>query len=184
MRKPGQRLDEDIREAIETLARDGYLPSEIERRLGGDERFAERVPSDKTIQKYRRATLNRLAAASAAPWRPTDSAPDEAVLVLPVLAEVIERTPRRELTVDEAEWIVRIRVVAPDLPLWEVYQLASTARDTKGAARVTRYLAFAPWTADGERRLRAATGPARALSDVLGLGLHTWSALQKARKQE
>jgi hypothetical protein len=153
--KPGQRLDEDVRVQIETLARDGYLPSEIRRRLEADERFSGREPSDKTIQKYRTATLRRLAAASTAPWRPTDSPPEEVRFILEVLAHVIERTKRREITVDEAEWISRLHAVEPDMPPGYVYELVSAARDERGTARVTQFVAFRPWDDNG-RRLRSA----------------------------
>lgn len=182
MANPGQKLDEDVRTAIERLSRDGFTPKEIERRLAADEDFRARVPSDKTIQKYRRGVLAQLSAAAAAPWSPIDSTPAEVALILPVLAEVIERTARRDITVNEAEWIVRIRTVAPDLPLWEAYLVSSTAQDPKGAARVTQYLAFAPWTPAGSRRFRGLAGSGRIYERLHDP--HTYYALQKARGNE
>jgi hypothetical protein len=50
----------------------------------------------------------------------------DAQWVLPALAAVIEVTQgrRRELTVQEAEWVARIRRAVPSMPGWDAYQLA------------------------------------------------------------
>ena len=89
-------------------------------------------------------------------WLLKDPEGDEATLVLPVLATIIEKTEGRRtyLTQDEAEWIVRIRRATPDLDLLKVYTLARAymlgpeggMTDDSDA-----YLAFAPWRSQVNR---------------------------------
>lgn len=83
--------------------------------------------------------------------------------MLPVLAEVIARSEGRVATIsrDLARWIARVRRAAPDLPLWEAYEIANEYRrasagaaDALPLAALDAYLAFKPWQAEGADRWR------------------------------
>jgi hypothetical protein len=76
------------------------------------------------------------------PWTFVDSDPDDAALILPALRAWIEWSQGRygPISKPQAEWIVRIRRAAPDIPPGEA------AIRAQGPARdLEAYLAWAPW---------------------------------------
>ena len=91
------------------------------------------------------------------PWELADAEADEAALVLPVLATIIEKTEERRshVTQAEAQWIVRIRRAAPDLDPWMVYLIAlnymACAQHGVPHNHLDAYLAFAPWRSQVNR---------------------------------
>lgn len=90
-------------------------------------------------------------------WLLKDAEDDQATLVLPVLATIIEKTEGRRtyVTQDEAKWIVRIRTATPDLDLWTVYTLAlAYMLGPEGGTKdnLDAFLAFAPWRSEDDRR--------------------------------
>ena len=91
------------------------------------------------------------------PWELAEAEADEAALVLPVLAAIIEKTEERRshVTQDQAKWIVRIRRAAPDLNAWMVYLIAlnymACAEHGVPHNHLDAYLAFAPWRSQVDR---------------------------------
>jgi len=77
---------------------------------------------------------------------------DLARWVLPVLADVIEVTKgrRRTLTVQEADWVARIRRAIPNLPGWEAYQLARLFMAGGDIRPLEDFMAFIASKADPE----------------------------------
>lgn len=111
------------------------------------------IPSLRTVQNIV-ADLRPPKASD--PWSLADADTDEAALVMPVWREVVEYTQGEvsHLTKAEAEWIVKIRRVAPEpypkgLSFWHIYLLAReyvllTDRK-KPTTGPDTYLAYAPW---------------------------------------
>lgn len=86
------------------------------------------------------------------PWHLADAPPEEARLVLDVLADVIILTngSKTSFTKTEASWVLRIRTVAPDIEPCKVWGLARQymlLENKKPAdmAALDHYLAFRPW---------------------------------------
>lgn len=116
-------IDPDVRHAVEDELLAGYSPKRTLDRLSGDDRFAGRLPSPRTVG-YMAAQLR--APADTHTWRLTTAAPDEAALVLPVLAELQRRSEARvfSLTSSTAHWVARVRRIAPDLDAFEAFRFA------------------------------------------------------------
>ena len=80
--------------------------------------------------------------------------PDDAALVLPVLAEVMRASEWRVrgFTNEEAAWIARVRRVAPNIPALEAYGFARRyiGRAGAAAADVDRALALEVWAMDAQ----------------------------------
>jgi hypothetical protein len=112
------------------------------------------VPSQRTIHNIVREHTPR---DDTDPWALADAEADEAALILPVLAAIIEKTEERRsyLTQAQARWIVRIRRAAPDLNAWMVYLIAlnymALAEHGLPHNRLDAYLAFAPWRSQENR---------------------------------
>ena len=141
--------DGDVSEFIRALVHREWSPPQIHKELKRQERFSERVPSLRQIQRLK-AKLS--ASAPSSPWSLMDGNGEaDSVLVLPVLAAVIEETKGRKtgLTKAEAESITRIRRVAPDCDHWYAYVLARLyllrEQAKMPSADIEAYLAFAPW---------------------------------------
>lgn len=144
--------------SIELLTRLGHPVAEIQRSLERDERFVGRVPGYRTVQRI--AAEVNLPDGSGT-WHPIQADPEEAALVLPVLARVIEvsKGKIREFTNDQARYIARVRLMVPDLPLYAAFQAAESYQHLLSRGTTTNdldaFLAFAPWRDDqAERRLK------------------------------
>lgn len=132
------------------------IEAELVREFGADKVPTERAISgwikDGRIRRIDPSELWSLAGATGA----------EAALVLPVLRYAAETTdrPLRRFTRSEAEWIVRIRQAAPDVPLAVVLERAVAMARTIERDRVDealqQYLAFRPWTAEGNAAMTEA----------------------------
>lgn len=132
------RIDPDIVGRIRELAVTGHTGPSIERLLSVD--YADHTPSLRTIQ----GIMRERTADPSEWWSVTTATAEEARLVLPVLAEQIRRRATIETAYEAkhgrritdlpagalrihrelAEWIAKLRTIAPDLPLSEVYSLA------------------------------------------------------------
>jgi len=156
MPRPRKQFPLVIENKIRELVLLGSSAREIHREIGGN-----RVASLRTIQRR----VAEIAPPPGDAW--TLAGPDwgKADLLLPVLAEVIERSGGRVRTIprDLAKWIVRVRRAAPTLPPWEAYELGveyqRAAQGVKGAlplAFLDAYLAFQPWTPEGAERWQRA----------------------------
>jgi hypothetical protein len=184
-----------IHREIERLAQLGYRPAEIERYLIGLKAsgalFGD-VPSRKTIGRIAKAARPPAPTTPGDAWSLKDASADEAALVLPVLAEVIERSQGhiRTLPRDLATWIVRVRRAAPTLPPWDAYELGVEYRRAelgmKGAlpmSALDAYLAFRPWEPEGAARWRRALESGSAPVFPPGVFTRLWAEKQKAQEE-
>lgn len=133
-----RRTDPDIVLRIRELAVSGHTGPSIERLLSAEQ--PDLTPSLRTIQGIMRET-------EAKPdewWSVAEASPEEARLVLPVLAAQIRRRGQVEaayfakhgrhlsqlpagalrLHRELAEWIAKLRTIAPEMPDDDVYSLA------------------------------------------------------------
>lgn len=107
-RTRGKRTDPDVREAILGLHADGWAAPRIQAVLDLDERYAGRVPAERTIRDITRG--KDLAALE--PWRPMEGDWQDAGLVLEVLLS-LRGVPWVHAGV--ARYIARIRRLVPML---------------------------------------------------------------------
>ena len=116
-------IDPDVRHAIEDDLLAGFSPKRTLDRLSGDKRYAGRLPSARTVG-YIAAQLRP--PTDEHTWRLTSAAPEEAALVLPVLAELQRRSEARvfSLTNSTARWVAHIRQIAPSLEPFEAFRFA------------------------------------------------------------
>lgn len=112
------------------------------------------VPSRRTIHNI---VAEHTPSDDTDPWALADAEADEAALILPVLAAIIEKTEERRshVTQAQAQWIVRIRRAAPDLNAWMVYHIAMNymafAEYGLPHNHLDAYLGFAPWRSQVNR---------------------------------
>lgn len=177
-RKRRRLVEVDVLAEIESLATiAGASGSAIHRTLAADERFADReLPSERTVQDIVRELDYR---DDSEPWSLTSAAmPDEGALVMPVLGELIRReeVEQTHITRAEADWIVRIRRAAPDMPLFATYRFArfylaledSDRADGLAVGDLDAVMALRPWSDE------AWTERGKALLDA---GRLSWPAL-------
>lgn len=151
MRKRAARVPIAVRDAIQDAAKDYRLrnlvpnAAEIHRKLLP--LYKEDVPSERTIRKIASDDGPDKSGA----WRATASKVD-ARLVLPVLAVLIERGTREQLSVNEAEVIAMVYGAVPNTPPLFAWMLAKAYLAPQAAdvvdwlANLDALLAFAPWT--------------------------------------
>lgn len=145
--KPRRRVDGELKEGIEVYAFRGWkapaIHAELLKQFG-----EERTPNLRTIQRW----VNRVTPQDpTGPWRLADADdPADAALILPFIAIVrVEGVEHRPLTKGEAEWVLRIRKSAPDVPLYAVLHLVWTYQRWTEMDRPTELLdvvlAAQPW---------------------------------------
>lgn len=121
------RIDEDLRLAIEDLARRGKTNVEILDALAGNERFADRLPKLPTVKKYAGLARRR----SGEPWRLQASAiePADERRLLDVVSAVFAASDGRVTYVTEAEasWLATILRVSHPIDEWTAFLLARDA---------------------------------------------------------
>jgi len=144
------RIPRDIEIAIEGFAAEGYTPPQILEALQRKADFKGRaLPVIKTIKRI--IEREGLAADASEWWSLAAADPDDAATILPVLATVIERTAGRvpSLTKAQADWVLKIRCIAPDLSPWSAFRLAISYRvrvhREEPTADLDELLAFTPW---------------------------------------
>lgn len=166
-RKGRPRIDGLVEQAIYKYARAGWKPAqilhELERLQKEEGKFKGRI-----LPKLR--TFERVAARAVPPntsgwWNLADenTNPDDAALVLPVLAEAAEMSGGRwqRFGKDLAAWVVKVRVAAPDIPPLWAFSVAqayrSRQKDGEAVAALDQMLGFAPWQGKAQyhRYLRA-----------------------------
>jgi len=147
------------------------IKHELERRFPAQDPAKVIVPNRRTIQRV----LGDFAARDETTWSLADADAEDAALVLPVIAAMIEESEgrRQSITQGEARWIVKIRradLAEPGERLDHVityelaFDVASYSADPElrefaegQVAFVLHYLAFAPWrSAEHEKRYHAA----------------------------
>lgn len=135
-----RRTNPDVVLRIRELTWAGHTGPSIERLLSADPQYADSAPSLRTIQSIMRET-------EAKPdewWSVAESSPQEARLVLPVLAAQIRRRAELEqvyfakhgrrlsplpagalrLHRELAGWIAKLRTIEPEIPVNDAYSLA------------------------------------------------------------
>ena len=144
-----KRIDPDVRTEIEEQAIKGTGPAAIERNLKGKPKWVKLgIPHIKTIQAIARENTPK---DPSSPWKLADADGQDAALVLPVLAALIEESEGRLNTIsnERAEWIIRLSRVAGDLPPWTIYRMAHAYMlrvERQDATDILDgFLAFAPW---------------------------------------
>lgn len=145
-----RRIDRDILDFITDLAvnRKDKSPAEIYRDMLRQDEFKDRCPKKRTVERI----VAELRAKDESPtWSIGDSDPEDAKLVLASLEHIVSNSFGRATTVSkaEAEWIIRIQKIAPDLSQFRAQVLAHLYRIRKSkkasTAELELYLALAPW---------------------------------------
>ena len=130
---PGQRIDPDVRRAAYEQLLLGFSPRAVLRDLRADRRFADRIPSLRTLASMKAALRPSDVGLT---WTVAEADPADAVLVLPVLAELIAVGNMTSVTRLTGSWIARLRRIAPAMPTIDVlvfasrYQAAASAGDS------------------------------------------------------
>ena len=144
-RKPrrGAAANPEIQTAIAELVQRGVTSSpEIRRKLVNEYGFLwADTPSENTILDLVKEMIAR---AESAEWNLADAHISEIPLVLPVWTYA--RSKGLKLSTQEAQWVVRIRTAAPDLPLDDVLGLAGLRVLWPDSADwIDALIGFAPW---------------------------------------
>jgi hypothetical protein len=109
--------------------------------------------SDRPHPRHVQRLVKELTPGAAAPWSLADSRDaDEARIILDTLRDLINRTEDRitSISLREADMVLKIRWLAPDLGFVPVWELAREYLRREDAEQDTRdldaWLAFKPWT--------------------------------------
>jgi len=177
-KRPGRpRMDGDIEEEVQRLARLNRTAAQILRELGKRPEFKGRLPQERTM---RRAVRWYRPDDTSGWWSVAEADPEDAALVLPVLAGGIERGGGwwQRFSKDLAGWIVKVRVAAPDIPPLWAFRVAQEYSWRESREEPTdsldTMLAFAPWHDESQlhRYLRAVE---RAHRDWFAIFDLTWA---------
>lgn len=149
IRRRKRRIDLDVTIEIERLARDNRGVRQIESHLI-KEFPRDKVPHPKTIQRI--IVDETTPRDTSAAWRLAGADPEDAALILPVL---FTASGHWLLTITEAEWVVRIRSAAPDLPIDGVRDAVKTyvsaQRHERDTGLLDLVLSRHPWRSEGDR---------------------------------
>lgn len=129
-----RRIDPDVRRAVEERLVVGYTPTAVIRLLEADKALRDRVPSLRTVESM--AAELRVADQSDT-WTVGEADPEDAALVLPVLAELIEAGHMTAITRETGRWVATIRRIAPALPTVDVLIFAGRYQAARAAGRST-----------------------------------------------
>lgn len=171
-----RRIPSDVQARIHESAAGKKSAAEIHRRLVDEFGDTNQVPSVRTVQDVARELR---APKKFVPWSFAMSSPEDAALILPVYAAVTERTIEEYPTLDEseAEWIVSICKVVPDLPAYATYEVAWAYLVRQRRDRPTEdldlLLAFAPWR--GPRALASYRAIAEYRPAGIGCAPFSWA---------
>ena len=171
-----RNMDAALQRWIESEAHLGFSPAEIDRRMRAEPQFFKKddLPSLRTI---RRVVNDVRIEDPSGTWGIKDADAEDARLVLDTLAYVILETQGKKctLTITEAEWVLRVRKVAPDASPHTVWRLAREymrleSRGIADSAPLDQYLAFKPWkSANGFANYSMAVDQGWIPQDTLGL---------------
>ena len=142
-----KRIYPDVKVAAYDLLENFYTPAEAEVEL--IQRYSDRAPSLRQLQRYKIECEPRDASAH---WSLSEEVDRYGCsLVPPVLAAVIEKSSGRRdyITIEEAKWVIRTQLAAPDLDPWNVWLVARAYmrrhQQEASTADFDHFLAFAPW---------------------------------------
>jgi hypothetical protein len=142
------RIDGDVQAAIDALALKDWGATQIHKHLERQPDFRGRVPTPRTIQRRVSELTPR---DSTGAWRAQEADPDNARLVLDVVAAVVVETmgEKTQFTKAEADRVLWVRKTAPSISPWEAWLIARLymARDSGGeeTTDLDSVLAFEPW---------------------------------------
>jgi hypothetical protein len=143
-----RRIDLDVQAEIEDKAADRWGPAQIERWLNDQEKYGDRVPTLRTIQRIAKEVTPR---DKTKDWSLADTSSEEAFGVLGALRETIMRTHGTVKWFSQglADWFVRVQSAGPGLRTHAVFFLATSylRAQTEGTSTqsLDAFLAFAPW---------------------------------------
>ncbi len=111
--QPRPRYRQDVKVRIGTLHAQGMAPKDIRQDFEDDADWIGPLPSLRTIEREVRKLVDDASGA----WTLADSAPQDAGLVLDVLAEIRKKS-KGHLTLTKAvgDWLVRVRRAVPNIP--------------------------------------------------------------------
>lgn len=128
----GPRVDPEIKRLVARFISEGeHSPAAISRAIRrelaayGDKR--PYLPTERTIARLTREIERQLEPDDTRPWTLGTAEPEEAAVIMPVLAAVLShrRTGQRSwISVGLARWIVKVAAAAPTLPPYEQYIVA------------------------------------------------------------
>ena len=148
IRRDRKRIPGDIEDAIVEKTVLGWSAAQIDDYLDSVDAFADRLPSKRTIQ---RMVKERRTTDTTGSWSLADAEPDQAKLVLEVLPTKVAETSGQSsrFTIGEADWLIRIRSAAPDLPMRIAWLLSRMylSRQSKGddTHDLDCFLSYQPW---------------------------------------
>ena len=143
-------LGGELQDEIEARARQGWSPAEIHGHLSAEILKGKKDPPD--IRTIRGIVKEVKESDTSGTWSIVDCEPEEGRIVLDFLADCTDEcpTPFGTLSKTEAEWVVRLRKLAPDAShrvietLMHQY-LSRLARGRRHFRDLDAYLAFRPW---------------------------------------
>jgi hypothetical protein len=150
-RKRQRNMNPDLEKWIKRKARRGESPIDIFREMQKSDEWKdiENLPILRTVQSV---VKDQKIQDKTAPWSVGDEefSAEDARLILDVFADVIVFFgEERVFTRAEAAWVLKMRKLAPGLPLPEVWDLARSYMviESKGDSTeaTDAYLAFKPW---------------------------------------
>jgi hypothetical protein len=152
----GQRnIDGDVQEYIVNQIKVNWTAAQIENGLNekykNTPRF-KKLPSTRTIQQM---VKEKKIIDNSGIWSIDDSNPEDARLVLDILADSFARRYGEPISKGIAQWIIRVKKAAPDAPPKIVYFLAilyfsHEISEDIDVTSLTNYLAYAPWKIEKE----------------------------------
>lgn len=149
IRRRRRNMEPLLQRYIERMARGGrHSPADIFRKMQESEQFAhiDKLPSLRTVENVVKAVVMR---DKTGPWSVADSAPEDARIILDVLADAIAVWGEYVFNKAEAAWVLKIAKLAPGLRHIDLLELAQLYLLAEGKGESTEgldaYLAFMPW---------------------------------------
>jgi hypothetical protein len=153
------KIPGDVEDLIIELALKGWSAGQIHEALERDPNTAGRAPSRRTIE---RKVKEHRSDDSSGTWSLVTTTPDDAALILPVLAAIIRGTKGKvtTLTNAEAKEIVTILTACPSIDPLRAFLYArlylARAKNNASTVDIDAYLAFMPWVDDAKHQAWAA----------------------------
>jgi hypothetical protein len=144
------RMSIPVRDAIVNWALTPLTAAEIHRRIQRDPKLSgEVIPDERTVA--RRVRESRAPEVGQPEWSMENFSGEEARLIFDVLGARLQElnAPVRKFSHETAQWIVRIREVAPDLDPSACFLIARLymvrSRSKANTEDLEMYLAIGPW---------------------------------------
>jgi hypothetical protein len=145
-------MAKDIQRFIEDKADEEYTPIQIFKELNQKFKKQKREPELPSLRTVQLMVKEREILDTSGTWSIKDNEPEDAKLILEILANVIilSHGKKRNFTNKEAEWVLKIRKIIPDVSLVQVWRIARKylLYESQGITSTEgwdAYLAFTPW---------------------------------------